>query len=234
MNGRAGKLLSVSTQGWLGLTKASRPPQRRKNEPKKPPVKAKAKKGRSVRVEGSQVDQEGIRGPHQIEDHQKWPPSYKYLGHHSVLHISLARLLDSDKKPFLPSSPMLPYLSVPVSTCVPEGHTLCSCPAPLAKCLVWLQGGLLSSPCKPQGSSHLKMTLAESKMRQDVFLQCYHAINPSVDKSMQEHCPASAGTFRGAWLLGCSSKFLAEISSKRSFRLEMGVGGGGEEGRREA
>ena len=32
------------------------------------------------------------------------------------------------------------------------------------------------------------------------------------------------------WLLGCSSTFPAEISSKRSFRLEVGVGGGEKEG----
>lgn len=73
------------------------------------------------------------------------------MGHHAVFHVSLARLLHLDKKPFLPSSPTLPYLTAPVSTRVPEGHPLCSCPTPLAKCLVWLQGGLLSSPCEPQG-----------------------------------------------------------------------------------
>jgi len=32
------------------------------------------------------------------------------------------------------------------------------------------------------------------------------------------------------WLLGCSSTFLAEMYFKRSFQLEMGVGGGGKEG----
>lgn len=75
--------------GLAGANQSVKTSPEEKGLTKKNPVRSKGKKG-GARVEGSQ---EGIRGPYQREDHQKCPPSCKYLGHHSVLHISLARLL---------------------------------------------------------------------------------------------------------------------------------------------
>lgn len=120
INRRGGKYLLVLAQGWLGHQSAD---QSVKISPEekgltKPKILwwAKSKPGRSVRFEGSYVDQEGIRWPHRAEDSKKCSEGCKYLVHQSLLYFSLARPLQLEKKHFctplphwrdLPSAPVL-------------------------------------------------------------------------------------------------------------------------------
>lgn len=127
----------------------------------------KAKKGRSRGVEGSQADQESTGGPQWVGDPWKCPPGFRYIGHPSVLHISLAT----------PGQKAFPAIvtRVPFTHCgnlqVPEGCLPSSCAAaqfaPVRAtfcCPVCSSEGCFLLPgSQPQGSLHLKMALTESE-----------------------------------------------------------------------
>lgn len=159
-------------------------------------MRAKAKKGRSTGVEGSQADQESIGGPRWVGDPWKRPPGFRYLGHPSVLHISFAT----------PGQKAFPAIvtRVPFTHCgnlqVPEGCLPSSCAAAQ---FAPVRAAFFSLVASSRAACIWKwpwQKVREERRFCSKLLQCCHVIYPSVDQPMQGQCPAGTGRLTGAWI----------------------------------